>query len=79
MEAISIKSIKEGGKKRERYHVFGLGLENFIGHIAPVVSSKSRFTFDYYSHPFHPRILQTVDQHGDTLCQLHNSPRREQA
>lgn len=68
LEAISIKSIKEGGKEKERYIVFGLGLENFTGHITPAVLGKSGFTLDYYSHPFQLQILQTADQHGDMLC-----------
>lgn len=40
LEAISIKSIKEGGKEKERYIVFGLGLENFTGHITPAVLGR---------------------------------------
>jgi len=52
LEAISIKSIKESGKKRERYHGFSLRQGNFTGHITPAVLGKSRFSLDYYSHPF---------------------------
>lgn len=52
LEAISIKSIKDRRWEREKYHVFGLGLENFTGHITAAVLGKSRFTLDYHSHPF---------------------------
>lgn len=76
LEAISIKSIKEGGKETERYHVFGLGLENFTGHITPVVLGESRFTLDYYSHPFQLQIVQTADQHGDSCASSRTAQER---
>lgn len=47
--AIVIKSIRE--REKERYPSFGLGLENFSGHITPAVSGKSKFTHDYCSYP----------------------------
>lgn len=47
---------------------FGLGLEKFPGHLTPAVLGKSRFTLDYYSHPFQLLIPWTADQHGDMLC-----------
>lgn len=45
--AIIIKSIREREKGKERYPSFGLGLENFSGHITPAVLGKRRFTHDY--------------------------------
>lgn len=51
LDAIAIKSINEEGKWKERYLSFGLGLENFTGHITPGVLGKSRFTHDYCSYP----------------------------
>lgn len=48
---IVIKSVREREKGKERYPSFGLGLENFSGHITPAVLGKSRFTHCSYPSP----------------------------